>query len=145
MTGHRLYALSSRQSFHGSAMGNFLRPESLFLLFLRLICSVSWLFGKSSQSGQPLPNVVKEYCRKGFACLHIILRKTRSIGCNSDAGGNFHELLASVDVDAAEFCVVAYIEIQGGVHRNEESNVAIQCDFQTRKGQYVASIAEGNA
>jgi hypothetical protein len=31
------------------------------------------------------------------------------------------------------------------VNRNEESDVAIQRDFQAREGQYVTSVAERNA
>lgn len=99
------------------------------MVLVRLVCFVHRLLWKSSQSGQPLPNVVEEKRGKGIAHLHVILRQTRPIGCNSDAGGNLQKLLSAVDDDVAELHVVADIEIQGRVHRNEESNVAIQRDF----------------
>ena len=57
--------------------------------------------------------------------MHVVLHEPRPIGCDGDAGGNLQGFLTAIDDDVVEFRVVADIEIQGRVHRNEESDVAV--------------------
>ena len=77
--------------------------------------------------------------------MHVILRPTSQFGSNGDVGGNLELLFATVNYNAAELCVVANVEVQGGMHRNKQPNVAIQRDLQTREGQHVTTVSERNS
>lgn len=89
----------------------------------------SRLLGKSSQTGQPLSNIVKEHGRKGVARLHIIVCLSRPFGCNSDAGGNLQQLFAAINFNAVELCVVTNVEVQGSMNGHKEPNIAIECNL----------------
>lgn len=77
--------------------------------------------------------------------MHVFLRLTRPFGSNGDVGGNLELLFATVNDNAAELCVVANVEVQGGMYRNKQPNIAIQRDLQARKGQHVTTVSERNS
>lgn len=109
------------------------------------LCFSTRLLRKSAETREPLPNVVKENCRKGVARLHVILcEQTRSIGRDGDTCGNLQSFFSAIDDDAAELRVVTDVEVECGMNRDKETNVPIQRNFESWKGQHVPSIAVGN-
>ena len=78
--------------------------------------------------------------------MHVVLRhQPRPIGRDGHAGGNLHAFLAAVDDDAAEFRVVADVQVERRVDRDKEADVAVQRDLESRKGQHVPPVAVRNS
>jgi hypothetical protein len=101
---------------------------------------------KSTQSSQPLSNIIGESSRKGLATLHILFHESDcSIGCDRYTGIQLNFLLPPIDTDTTEARIVAYIKINCRNYRDKKTDISIQRHLEAWKGQDVAAMGKGDA